>query len=150
LASFVTYTYDTQKNAHPNEAIGLGCSGQGGCCPVATMAQCVQHLRENNAPPNTSIGTYFLPTGISEIVTTNNITQTLHFSLRHFGAATLGITTSDISACSLRAARAMALLCAHVNHDTIRLIGCWHSVEMLRYLHTQTRPVMHDFSNRMV
>jgi hypothetical protein len=148
-ASFVTYTYDTQKNAQRNEAIGLGRSGHGSCCPVAATAQRVQHLRQHHATPDTPLGTYFLPNGTSKTVSSDNITQTLRFSLRHFGT-TLGITASDISARSLRAAGAMALLCAHVDHDTIRLIGRWRSDEMLRYLHTQAQPVMYDFSRRMV
>jgi hypothetical protein len=148
-ASFVTYTYDTQKNAQRNEAIGLGRSGQGNCCPVEATAQRVRHLRDNNALPNTPLGTYYLPNGSSKTVTSENITQTLRFSLQHFGD-TLGITTSDISARSLRAGGAMALLCAHVDHDTIRLIGRWRSDEMLRYLHAQAQPVMHDFARRMV
>jgi hypothetical protein len=32
---------------------------------------------------------------------------------------------------------AMALLCAHVDMDIIRLLGCWQSNEMLCYLHVQ-------------
>ena len=148
-ANFVTYTYDTQKNAERNEAIGLGRSGHGGCCPVEATAQRIRHLRDNNATPDTPIGTYYLPNGRSKTVTSDNITTTLRFSLQHFGT-TLGITTKDISARSLRAAGAMALLCAHVDHDTIKLIGRWKSDEMLRYLHAQAQPVMHDFAHRMV
>jgi hypothetical protein len=69
--------------------------------------------------------------------------------LAQFGPS-LGITAADISACSsLRASGAMALLCAHVDHDTIRLIGRWWSDEMLWYLHIQAQPVMPDFSRRM-
>jgi hypothetical protein len=117
-ASFVTYTYDTQKNAQRNEAIGLGRSGHGACCPVAATAQRVRHLCKNNAPNDTPLGTYYLPNGVSKTVTTDNITKTLRFPLRYFGTS-LGITSLDISARSLRAAGAMALLCAHVDHDTI-------------------------------
>jgi hypothetical protein len=36
----------------------------------------------------------------------------------------------------------MALLCAHVDTDIIRLVGRWHSNEMLRYLHIQAEPTM--------
>jgi hypothetical protein len=148
-ASFVTFTYDTQKNAVRNEAIGLGRSGGGPLCPVAATAQRVLYLRQHQASLDTPLGTYYSPNGQSKTVTSDNITQTLRFSLRHFGD-TLGIAVSDISARSLRAAGAMALLCAHVDHDTIRLIGRWRSDEMLRYLHAQAQPVMHDFARRMV
>jgi hypothetical protein len=44
----------------------------------------------------------------------------------------------------------MALLCAQVDSDVIRLLGRWRSDEMLRYLHVQAEPVMRDFSRRML
>ena len=36
----------------------------------------------------------------------------------------------------------MALLCAGVDSDRIRLLGRWRSDEMYRYLHVQAQPVM--------
>ena len=59
-------------------------------------------------------------------------------------------TPNEVSARSLRSAGAMALLCAHVDSDTIRLLGRWRSDEMLRYLHVQAQPIMHQFSQRML
>ena len=44
----------------------------------------------------------------------------------------------------------MALLCAHIDTNTIHLIGRWHSNEMLCYLHIQAKPIMHDFSKCML
>jgi hypothetical protein len=44
----------------------------------------------------------------------------------------------------------MALLCAQVDTDVIRLLGRWRSDEMLRYLHIQAEPVMRDFARRML
>jgi hypothetical protein len=44
----------------------------------------------------------------------------------------------------------MALLCAHVDTDTIQLLGRWRSDEMLRYLHIQAAPIMTRFSRLMV
>jgi hypothetical protein len=44
----------------------------------------------------------------------------------------------------------MALLCAQVDTDIIRLLGRWRSDEMLRYLTVQAAPVMRDFSSRML
>jgi len=63
---------------------------------------------------------------------------------------TYGFLPTDISARSLRAAGAMALLCAHVDSDRIRLLGRWRSDEMLRYLHVQAEPVMRHFSSHML
>ena len=44
----------------------------------------------------------------------------------------------------------MALLCAAVDTDIIRLIGRWRSDEMFRYLHTQAAPLTKNVSRRMV
>jgi hypothetical protein len=44
----------------------------------------------------------------------------------------------------------MALLCAQVDTDIIRLVGCWRSHEMRRYLHSQAYPFMHTFARRML
>ena len=116
--------------------------------------QRVRHLRRHNAPPTTPVGTFYIQKADGSFrartVTSDAITTTLRFSLSALGPATLGIKKLDISARSLRASGAMALLCAHVDHDTIRLIGRWRSDEMLRYLHVQACPIMHDFARRMV
>jgi hypothetical protein len=44
----------------------------------------------------------------------------------------------------------MALLLAKVDTDIIRLVGHWRSDEMLRYLHLQVQPVMHNFARLML
>lgn len=44
----------------------------------------------------------------------------------------------------------MALLCAKVDPDVIKLVGRWRSDQMLRYLHLQAYPKMHTFSRLMI
>jgi hypothetical protein len=44
----------------------------------------------------------------------------------------------------------MALLCADVDSDRIRLLGRWQSDQMFRYLHVQAEPVMRNFSSQML
>jgi hypothetical protein len=44
----------------------------------------------------------------------------------------------------------MALLCAHVDTDRIRLLGRWRSDEMLCYLHVQAYPVVADLAPAML
>jgi hypothetical protein len=44
----------------------------------------------------------------------------------------------------------MALLCAKVDTDTIRLLGRWRSDEMLRYLHVQTFPLVAPLASQML
>jgi hypothetical protein len=61
-----------------------------------------------------------------------------------------GLDPSEIDARSLRVSGAMALLCAHVDTDMIKLIGCWRSEAMLRYLHIQAAPVMQNFASMML
>jgi hypothetical protein len=63
---------------------------------------------------------------------------------------TIGITAADVSIRSLRSSGAMALLCAAVNSDKIRLLGRWKSDEMLRYLHVQAMPIVAPLATLMV
>jgi hypothetical protein len=65
------------------------------------------------------------------------------------GAAS-GITAADISVRSLRSSGAMALLCAAVDPDKIRLLGRWRSDEMLRYLHVQAFPIIASLASQML
>ena len=44
----------------------------------------------------------------------------------------------------------MALLCAGVDRDRIRLVGQWRSDEFFRYLHVQAQPVMTGLSAAMI
>ncbi len=60
-----------------------------------------------------------------------------------------GITPNDISIRSLRSLGAMALLCAEVDTDKIRLLDHWRSDKMLRYLHIQAFPIVAPFATQM-
>ncbi|EJK61008.1 hypothetical protein THAOC_18563 [Thalassiosira oceanica] len=82
-------------------------------------------------------------------VTPSVVTDTLRETVRSIGPS-LGFLPEDVSARSLRAAGANALLFAKVDTDVIRLIGRWRSDEMLRYLHVQAAPLMADYSRRMI
>ena len=44
----------------------------------------------------------------------------------------------------------MALLCAGVDNDRIKLVGRWRSDAMMRYLHTQAAPLMSPLAPLMV
>jgi hypothetical protein len=39
----------------------------------------------------------------------------------------------------------MALLCGRIDHNTISILGRWHSDAMIRYLHLQAKPLMKHF-----
>lgn len=147
-ATFATLEFTSQKNGVRGEVIGLGRSGHSNLCPVLSLVRRVIHLREHNAPPNTPLATYFVA-GRRSPVSPAAITATLRLAVTSLGPS-LGFLPSDISARCLRAAGAMALLCAHVDTDIIRLLGRWRSDEMLRYLHVQAAPVMRDFASKML
>jgi hypothetical protein len=148
--TFITLTFTTQKNGVRGEVIGLGRSGNPVLCPVLAATRRIAHLRTHNAPANSPLAVYY-PTPTSEVtpIRPADITAVLRCSTALIGPS-VGFLPSDISARSLRAAGAMALLCAHVDTDIIRLLGRWRSDEMLRYLHVQAEPIMRDFSRRML
>jgi hypothetical protein len=148
LADFATLEFTTQKNGVRGEVIGLGCTGDY-FSPVKALQRRIRHLLEHNAPPDTPLASYFAD-GKWYRISPPQITTALRSAVATFDPNALGFNPQDVSARSLRAAGAMALLCAHVDTDIIRLVGRWRSDEMLRYLHVQAEPVMRDFSKRMI
>lgn len=146
-ASSVTLTYTNQKNGVRNEKILHGRTPHPHLCPVKRLFRRVQHLRQHQAEPNTPLYTVFTTTGLTQ-VSSHNITT----ALRTSAAATSHLTNilpSLITARGLRAGGAMALLCARVDKDEIKLVGRWKSDAMLRYLHSQAMPLMKHFSTLM-
>ena len=77
------------------------------------------------------------------------ITKTLRDTVVFIGSD-LGFLPSEVSACSLHAAGATALLVANVDPDVIRLLGRWRSDKMLRYLHVSAEPVMRHFATQLL
>jgi hypothetical protein len=147
-ATFASLTFTTQKNGVRGEVIGLGRSGDPHFCPVLCLVRPILHLRHFTAPASTPLATYFLNHKWHP-VSAGNISTTLRLAAAVLGP-TFGFLPKDISARSMRAAGATALLCAQVDTDIIRLIGRWRSDEMLGYLHVQAEPVMRHFAQRML
>ena len=77
------------------------------------------------------------------------ITTTLKTAIQYFGA-NLGFLPSDVSAQSLRAAGAMALLVAEINPDIIQVLGHWRSDKMFCYLHLSAEPMIKNFASRII
>jgi hypothetical protein len=149
-ASFVTLEFTTQKNGVRGEVIGLGRSGDPQFCPVTAAARRLLHLRTAGAPPTQPLASYVHPTTLRLTrISPAELTSLLRLSTAILGPQ-FGFLPKDISARSLRAAGAMALLCANVDSDRIRLLGRWRSDEMLRYLHVQAEPIMRHFSSQML
>ena len=136
-----------RKNGVRGKVVGLGKTGSPTFCPVRCLGRRVIHLRNHNAPPHTALAMYN-EAHTWKPVKPSHITSALKLAATVLGP-TFGFLAQDFSARSLRAAGAMVLLCANVDHDTIRLIGRWRSDEMLRYLHIQAEPVMCDMAKKM-
>lgn len=147
-ASAASLTFTTQKNGIPGEVIRLGRSGAAYCCPTLAIVRRVLHLRANGAPLSTPLARAFTSVG-SRPVTPSQITQHLRMAVQYLGTD-LGFLSSEISARSLRAGGAMALLVSDVDTDMIRLLGRWRSDEMFRYLHLTADPITKDFAHRML
>jgi hypothetical protein len=148
-STFATLRFTRQKNGTENEIIGHARSGHATVCPVLALIRRVLHLRHYNAPPDTPLCTVFVTPTNPVPITSAMLTA----SLRDIATILFPITgfpPTDISARALRAGGAMALLCAQVDENIIKLVGRWRSDQMLRYLHLQAYPQMHTFANRMV
>lgn len=148
-ADFVTLTFTTQKNGVRGEVIGLGPSGNANLCPVRSMVRRIKHLRSSGARPETPLSFYFAD-GKWSPVSPRDITSILKTALIALGVHNHGFDPNKVSCRSLRAAGAMALFCAKVDPETVRLLGRWNSDAMLRYLHLQAEPIMRNFSNIML
>lgn len=148
-ATFATLTFTRQKNGVRNETIGHGRSGHPFICPVLCLITRVLSLRSWQAPPSAAINAFRPAPG----------RQTTHVHARDLmrrmrNALTIfpdpSINPHDISARSTRSGGAMALLCAGVGANRIRLVGRWRSDELYRYLHVQAPQVMTGLSAAML
>jgi hypothetical protein len=145
-STHVSLTFDQQKNRNRGEVIAHGRSGHPFACPTATLIRRVSYLRLHHAPAHTPLSTVFLP--LPTVVPSSLLTTLLREATTL--SPHLGYAATDVSARSLRAGGAMALLCGHVDADTIRLVGRWQSDAMFRYLHAQALPVIRDLATTMV
>jgi len=153
-ATAASLTFTTQKSGVRGEVVNHGRSGSTHCCPTRAVARRILHLRLHHAPVSTPLGTYFTPPTpgappVAHPVTSADISALLCTSAKAIGPS-IGLLPKDIQARSLCTGGAMALLCAQVDSDLIRLLGRWQSDVMLRYLHLQAQPVMKHFAKRML
>jgi len=150
-ATYVSLFFTTQKNGVKGEAIGHGRSGHPTACPVRRIGDRVLYLRSLGARPGAPLAPlasiYF--SGKWRSITSSEITSTLCASATSIGDKA-GLRPKEISARSLRAGGAMALLLGKVDTDTIKLVGRWRSDAMLVYLHVSARPIMQQHAPIMV
>jgi hypothetical protein len=144
---YIALEFTTQKNGVRGEMVGLGRSGHPLYCPVVALINRIRHLRAHNAPNTTPLYAFYHTKW--QRIDTTTLTTHLRHTVTAMGSA-YGITTANISVRSLRSSGAMSLLCAGVDTDMIRLLGRWHSDEMLRYLHVQSFPLVAPLAQQML
>ena len=145
----VALEFDRKKNGVRGEMVGLAPSGHDSWCPVKVLVRRVTALRQQGATLDTPLYAYKNTTNQWAAVTPKDLTAYLRaaaVATRHVDHA----RSHEVSARSLRASGAMALLCAGVDPTLIQLFGRWRSTEMLRYLHVQSVPVTNAFSPAML
>ena len=146
---FVGLEFTTQKNGTKGEVIGHGRSSDPFICPVAAVVRRLRYLRSLNAPSNTFLCAFQFHNSSLKLVASSTITALLRQACLVLGNS-YGFTAMDISAKSLRASGAMALLNERVDRNVIQLIGRWKSDAMLLYLHIQAHNLMSGFSKLML
>ena len=149
-STFASLTFTRQKNGVRGEKIGHGRSGDPHLCPVLCLVARVIALRELPATPATALNTYRpTPTSPVRYILSSDLTRRIRAALSIYPDPSYHPT--DVSARSTRAAGGvMALLCAGVDSDRIRMIGRWRSDELFRYLHVQAHPIMTGLSAAML
>jgi hypothetical protein len=73
------------------------------------------------------------------------VTEVLRYAIR-INIHQTGIESLELSARSLRAGGAMALLHGKVDLSNIRMMGRWHSDAMMCYLHFEAQPMLGNYS----
>ena len=146
-ATSASYTFTKQKNGVENEKLVHGRSGHPLCCPVLATVRLVLHPRAHKATLKTPIASYYTARG-HFLIRAPDVTNVLRNAVA-VNQTLVGISPTEVSAKSLRAGGAMALLCARVDTNLIKLLGRWHSDTMMRYLHVQAVPIMRPLAPRM-
>ena len=135
-ANAVHLIFTTQKNGDKGEAIAHARSGDPYCCPVtAVIRQIMLHRREfrrHGVPYDGSVilATYYNRYNMRVPIKPKQITDMLRWHagvLRHV----TGMDPSSISARSLRAGGAMALLVGGCDSNTIQLLSRWRAGPVL-------------------
>jgi hypothetical protein len=146
-ATSVSYTFTTQKNGTRDEKLVQGLSGDSKCCPVTATARRIKYHRAKNSKQTVSIPSYYRAhrrTNIRAKDITDTLQHTINMNLHH-----TGIHANEISARSLRAGGAMAMICSKIDLNNIRMMGRWHSDAMMRYLHVQAQPIIERYAAKM-
>jgi hypothetical protein len=147
MATSASYTFTTQKNGNRNEKVVQGLSGDPWCCPVKATVRRVLLHRNHKATSVTLLAALYRGHHRT-LIKAKDVTDVLRNAMR-LNVHRTGIEASEVSARSLRAGGAMALLHGRVDLSNIRMMGRWNSDAMMRYLHVQAQPILGNYAKRM-
>jgi len=128
MANYITYMFCMQKNGMHGEALGQGASSHHLCCPICATVCWLLHHRQHGSPTHLPLATYY-DTNCCHNVIAKDITAALCMATAIVGPS-VGFTAKDVFMQSLHAGGAVALLCADIGPDIIRLLGHWKSDTM--------------------
>jgi hypothetical protein len=138
--------FTTQKNMIRGEVLKHGRSGHSIACPVASVIRRLTHLRSHGAPSIAPLYQVHTATGCARI-TSSLITAAIRVAA---ASTSFGFCPQDVNARALRAGGAMALLCANIDPNIIKMVGRWRSDAMFRYLHLSAFPLMRTLAPLML
>jgi hypothetical protein len=147
ISTSASYTLTTQKNGNRNEKLVQGISGDPWCCPVKATVRRVLLHRHHKATSVTPLAAFYRGRRRT-LIKVKDVTEVLRNAMR-LNVHCTGIEASEVSARSLRAGGAMALLRGRVDLNNIRMMGRWNSDAMMRYLHVQAQPILGNYANCM-
>lgn len=145
-------TLDDQKAGHKGDRVTHSATNKE-LCPVVSLRRVVSDILAHHGSYNTPLFSYheshpskgeprFLD------LSSDDLTK----ALRHAAAACFketGIPPDKISARSLRAGGATALLCAGVTSDIVKLLGHWRSDSVDIYTRTSTHTLTEHYATKM-
>lgn len=153
-ATSLQLTFTTQKNNDRGVIIAHARSNDVLCCPVSAATRQIllhrAHFRTLNVPfdGTMKLASYYSSQHVNIPVKASVITKTLRVHAAALESVT-GIAPKNLSARSLRAGGAMALLQGGCDPNVIKLLARWKSDTMMRYLHQQSLPVFQNLAAKM-
>jgi hypothetical protein len=120
-ATSVSYIFTTQKNGNRNEKLVHGLSGDPWCCPIKATVRRVLLHRRHKASLATPVASFYHGNRRT-LVKARDVTEVLRCAMR-LNIHRTGIEPLEISARSLPAGGAMALLHGKVDLSNIRMMG---------------------------
>ena len=138
---------DTQNNCVRGESSTMEATCLLHGDPVPDCARRYLHLRKNNAPPDTSICTYYvLMCAAPKYVIGNNTMELLRAIAKQIGSQRLLFPPYEISSHSLRSGGVMTLHQARISNSTIKIIGRWRLDAFLIYFQGKVDTLTKGFS----